>query len=71
MVAFEFFADGFDARDLQFVADIFDALDDFLIGPRIVAVTMPVFARVEFIKLLFPIPQRGGRNSCLLFGFAQ
>ena len=45
-VVFEFLADGFDARDLELIADIFDALDEFLVFFGIIAVAVPVFTWV-------------------------
>ena len=49
----------------------FDALDDLLVFARVIAVSVSVFTRVEFIKLLLPISQRGGGNTRLLFGLTQ
>ena len=44
-VLLELFADRLNARYLEVIADVFDALDEFLVFARVIAVAMPVLAR--------------------------
>ena len=64
------YADGLNAGDMQFIADVLDALNQFLFLTRVIAVSVTVLARTELLELLLPITQRSSRYTGLLFGLA-